>query len=1064
MLRSFLAPLLCACLLAVPTASAAVFNCVGGSVYITAHADDDLLFQSPTLLQDVQAKNCVTNIVLTAGDNGGGLAYAQSREQGNQAAYAYMASANNTYTEFMAVFGGQSVLIRTLEATPNVQKVFFRLPDGNLAGQGYAVTGYESLRSLYFGTIPTISSISGDATYTLATLKQAIGQILTARQPTYLRTQDYLSAYDGGDHADHLTTARLVKEIAATYASSATLSGFMGYPIQNLAPTLSMNSKLFNEKSAAFFTYTPYDPEECQSLSACSNRGEYSWLQRSYVVTSALATTSSDGAALAPATLPNGTDIALQAIATASSVAPGSSVGAVNDGVFGGYPGNETAEWSSDGEKAGAWVRLTWKTPVVINAVVLYDRPNTVDWLTAGTLTFDDGSLVSFTNPINDGTASQIALPKASYTTSSLLLTVTATSASTINVGLSELQVFGTVCPSCVVTSPSSTSSKPSSTVSSASSMISTSAALPTSSAAPVSSADLALNATAGASSWNDATTQTPDKAIDGIVGGYTDNGGDYTKEWATLGQGVGAYLTLAWNAPIVANRIILNDRPNLNDQVLGGKVNFSDGSTLVTGVLNNDGSATTFDFPAKTFSSLWFTVTSVSNTTLNIGLSEFQVYYVPLAPASTSASTASTPTLTSSSVATTPASSSVSSPAPSTVSSGTTSASSAPAATSSTSSVTSLDLALNATAGASSWNDATTQTPDKAIDGIVGGYTDNGGDYTKEWATLGQGVGAYLTLAWNAPIVANRIILNDRPNLNDQVLGGKVNFSDGSTLVTGVLNNDGSATTFDFPAKTFSSLWFTVTSVSNTTLNIGLSEFQVYYVSGPSAASTSVATTSAATSSASTTTSPPATTAAGTTSSAASSGAASSTSTRITIVFSSTSSASLSSASSTSSSASPTSSAPAPSSTLSLSGSPDLALNAIANASSWSAANLQTPDKAIDGVISGYKEDGTGDYTKEWATNGEGVGAWLSLTWSSPVTINRLILNDRPNLNDQILGGVVSFSDGSNVTVTALNNDGSDTTFSIAQRTISSLKLTVTNVSSTTLNIGLSEFRAYSI
>lgn len=114
--------------------------------------------------------------------------------------------------------------------------------------------------------------------------------------------------------------------------------------------------------------------------------------------------------------------------------------------------------------------------------------------------------------------------------------------------------------------------------------------------------------------------------------------------------------------------------------------------------------------------------------------------------------------------------------------------------------------------------------------------------------------------------------------------------------------------------------------------------------------------------------------------------------------------------------------------------------------------------------MISGYKEDGTGDYRKEWATNGEAVGAWWSLTWSSPVTINRLVLNDRPNLNDQILGGVVSFSDGSNVTVSALNNDGSDTTFSIAQRTISSLKLTVTNASSTTLNIGLSEFRAYLI
>lgn len=135
-----------------------------------------------------------------------------------------------------------------------------------------------------------------------------------------------------------------------------------------------MTSTLFNQKATAFFTYTQYDPEECQSLSGCASRGEYSWLQRSYVVTPALATTSNDGAALAPATIPNGTDIALQAVATASSVAPGSSAGAVNDGVFGGYPGNDTAEWSSNGEKSGAWVRLTWSTPVFINAVVLYDR------------------------------------------------------------------------------------------------------------------------------------------------------------------------------------------------------------------------------------------------------------------------------------------------------------------------------------------------------------------------------------------------------------------------------------------------------------------------------------------------------------------------------------------------------------------------------------------------------------------------------------------------------------------------------------------------------------------
>ena len=106
-----------------------------------------------------------------------------------------------------------------------------------------------------------------------------------------------------------------------------------------------------------------------------------------------------------------------------------------------------------------------------------------------------------------------------------------------------------------------------------------------------------------------------------------------------------------------------------------------------------------------------------------------------------------------------------------------------------------------------------------------------------------------------------------------------------------------------------------------------------------------------------------------------------------------------------------------------------DLALNATASASTWNDATSQTPDKAIDGVVNGYKENGSGDYTKEvrlslsplgahsplprsiadvlrtcsqWASDHEGAGATLALAWSSPVTANRVVLFDRPNLNDQ--------------------------------------------------------------
>jgi len=79
-------------------ASAAVFNCQGGSVYVVAHPDDDLLFQSPDLQTDVSGNNCITAVFLTSGDSGTTTGYAQSRETGNAAAYAEMAGVANSYT------------------------------------------------------------------------------------------------------------------------------------------------------------------------------------------------------------------------------------------------------------------------------------------------------------------------------------------------------------------------------------------------------------------------------------------------------------------------------------------------------------------------------------------------------------------------------------------------------------------------------------------------------------------------------------------------------------------------------------------------------------------------------------------------------------------------------------------------------------------------------------------------------------------------------------------------------------------------------------------------------
>ena len=135
---------------------------------------------------------------------------------------------------------------------------------------------------------------------------------------------------------------------------------------------------------------------------------------------------------------------------------------------------------------------------------------------------------------------------------------------------------------------------------------------------------NIAPLATVTASSQNTQTGQTAAKAVDGVIDGYP---GDYTREWATVGQKAGAWLKLAWSAPYTVSSVILYDRPNLNDNITSATLTFSDGSSVPVGPLNNNGTGVTVNFPAKVTTSITMAVTAVSSTTSNVGLAEIQVY-----------------------------------------------------------------------------------------------------------------------------------------------------------------------------------------------------------------------------------------------------------------------------------------------------------------------------------------------------------------------------------------------------------------------------------------------------
>ena len=377
-------------------------------------------------------------------------------------------------------------------------------------------------------------------------------------------------------------------------------------------------------------------------------------------------------------------DLALAATATASSqdTSTGQTAAKAIDGVVNGYPGDYTKEWATMAGGAGSWLKLTWSSPQTFDTIVLYDRPNLSDQITAGNIQFSDGTSIAVPALANDGSA--VTLSFAAKTVTSLQLNITAVSASTRNVGLAEIQVYDmgagpqppvanagadqTVAAGVVVTLDgsgsfdpggaalsyqwsqtgggpvtlsSSTAVQPTFTAPGSAATLTfqlvvsdgTSSSSPSDVTVTVTSsgpADLALSATATASSQDTSTGQTAAKAIDGVVDGYP---GDYTKEWATMAGGAGSWLKLTWSSPQTFDTIVLYDRPNLSDQITAGNIQFSDGTSIAVPALANDGSAVTLSFAAKTVTSLQLNITAVSASTRNVGLAEIQVYDMGAGP-----------------------------------------------------------------------------------------------------------------------------------------------------------------------------------------------------------------------------------------------------------------------------------------------------------------------------------------------------------------------------------------------------------------------------------------------
>lgn len=212
--------------------------------YVSAHPDDVLLFRGEVLHGDLHWDDVrVVNIVTTAGDAGRIDDWWWAREHGLVDSCAR--TTGEEFTPEPVPVNGHTVMCYRAASW---RCYFLRLPDGNVDGEGFASTGYQSLAKLRDGaiggmdTLPTAAvaqehySSWSDVVTTLRAIVDRDREDATNPSP-WLNASDHDRGLNPGDHPDHYATADAVAEFAAD--DGLNRAWWVSYDTANRPPNLS---------------------------------------------------------------------------------------------------------------------------------------------------------------------------------------------------------------------------------------------------------------------------------------------------------------------------------------------------------------------------------------------------------------------------------------------------------------------------------------------------------------------------------------------------------------------------------------------------------------------------------------------------------------------------------------------------------------------------------------------------------------------------------------------------------------------------------------------------------
>lgn len=239
------------------------------SFYVVAHADDWQLFMQPNAYIDlVEPGSKVVFIITTAGDAGLGETYWTAREQGMKSSIRFCLAPLAALTESSGAkeFNQHTI---TYWSVNNTTCYFFRLPDGNLDGNGFSAYNYQSLSKLRSGQINIITAINNSATYKswsdFYISLQAIIQYESYHIPdAWINYLNPNMVANPNDHTDHITTGQAVQEI--TVISGMPQALFVGYSVSNIEENLQLMDLFWKAGMFAAYEKAVYDSSSYSTL------------------------------------------------------------------------------------------------------------------------------------------------------------------------------------------------------------------------------------------------------------------------------------------------------------------------------------------------------------------------------------------------------------------------------------------------------------------------------------------------------------------------------------------------------------------------------------------------------------------------------------------------------------------------------------------------------------------------------------------------------------------------------------------------------------------------------